>query len=229
MTPSAVDTNAYQQMQVNMEQRPPAFARIVNIRFAPESFAPAFEHFRDVSAPLVLAQSGSRGILGAGSHATGNTWTISFWQTRADLDYSNSPPAVVEAMAVYTQWMISPFSVQTYAILQGQITEPDTEGAAGEWARITTVIPEPNQAEAAIAALRERLTRLETRCAGSRGTLLMAQQAGNRLIAIELWSSAGTLAASDPEAMSQDQHIRVTVPLQGSPLREEAEVFGRYG
>jgi|GEM_PF-2470460 len=207
---------------------PAEFARIVNIRLYPESFDQAFEHFRNVSAPLIARQQGSLGMLGAANHVTGTTWAISLWHTHADLLNSNSPPDVVEAMMAYTQWMIGSFAVQTYNILHGKIALPDPNATANEWARITTVIPDPNSVDDAIASLRRRLVRLETRYAGSRGTLLLSQTLGNRLIAIELWSSADTLAASDPEAMSQDQRIRIDVPLHSLPVRDEVEVFGRF-
>lgn len=208
-------------------QAAPTYARIVNVRFSPKSFAPAFEHFRNVSAPLVTGQHGSLGIFGAANHETGNTWAVSFWATHADLLSSNSPPEVVDAMMVYTQWMTSPFSVHTYDVLNGAF-QPPQQSIAGEWARITAVTPEPGHEKAAQAALSERLDRLESRCAGSLGTMLLSQQLGNRLLAIELWSSDAALAASDPEAMTQDQRIRIAVALADLPTREEVEIFGRY-
>jgi hypothetical protein len=211
-----------------MDMPPAAFARIVAVRFGPESLDDAFEYFRSVSVPLVEKQPGARGIAGLGNRSSGNTWALSLWQTSDDLEASNSPPDVVEALVGYGKWMTGPFSVQTYSILAGELSPPGSNPLTGEWARLTTLVPEPQEMDAAARLLGDRLVRLHERCDGGRGSLLLSQHRSNRLLSIDLWESHEAMLDSESEAMTQDQRLRIAVSLQIPPVREEAQVFGRY-
>lgn len=68
--------------QTQSEPAPGQYARIVHIRFRPETVDEALGRFRVDSTPLVRKQPGSLGIVGAASRETGSCYAISFWDTR---------------------------------------------------------------------------------------------------------------------------------------------------
>jgi hypothetical protein len=210
-----------------MQQEARAFARIVNLKLRPETVDLALARFRDVSTPLVRAQSGSLGILGAADRASGNAYAISCWQSLADLERSNANPAVVEALAGYGAWMAGPITVESFDVIADTLPAP-APASGGEWARMTSLVTQPGSEQAALAACWERLERMRAASPACTGTLLLAQHIGQRIIAFELWSARKALAATEAEANYHDQRAWRTGALQEPPAREVLDVFGRY-
>jgi hypothetical protein len=205
-----------------------ALARIVSMRLRPESIDNAFDHFRNVSAPLVRAQFGSLGILGAGNRESGFSFAISFWETRADLERSNANPAVVEAMGGYAQWMAGPFLVESYTVIGGALPETDAGDLRDRWLRTTSATALPDRLDDVTATFGERLDGARAASPACVGTLLLAPHFGERVLALELWSSRHALASWDAAAQLEDQRLVRAGGVGQPPVRDTLEVFGRY-
>lgn len=213
---------------IDTTRQSPGCARIVSMALKPGSIEPAFERFGTISTPLVRVQPGSIGILGLARRESPFGYAISFWRSRQDLERSNANPKVVEAMMGYADWMAGPFSVESYDIVAGQSPEPqpDPERSTTERARMTTAIPRRGRTGEVIASYRDYLTQIDDQ-PGCIGTLLLTPLIGQRLVAIELWSSAPPLR-SGPPGPYLDRTAWTGGPLESQPVRETLEVFGRY-
>jgi quinol monooxygenase YgiN len=211
-----------------MEPEPHAYARIVSVRFQPDALDAAMAYFRDVSVPLVRAQPGSRSITGLGNRETGDTFAISFWRSLEDLEGSNSPPDVVDAMAGYAQWMRSSFVVESFDVVHGVVPEPAALEKSGDWVRLTSIVATQGSRDDLVATVRQQLDTLETGASSCTGTLLMAQRGSHRLVALEFWTSHAAMAATQARAHSLDQRALRHGLVQSLPVRHMLEVFGRY-
>lgn len=210
-----------------MKPEPRAFARVVSITFRPDTLELAAERFRDTSAPLVRRQTGSLGIIGGANPTTGNTWAISFWSTRADLERSNADPQVTAALSGYAQWMAGPFSVQSFDVIDMSFPDADPDPAAqGGFGRVTTLAPQPGFEPEVTAALQDYLAQARERSGGRMGTLLLVPHIGHQLLAFELWPSQA--AAPSDSARIEDHRIRHPSTVERPPAREMIEMFGRY-
>ena len=203
-------------------------ARIVSMALKPGTIEPAFDRFSTISTPLVRVQPGSIGILGLARRESPFGYAISFWESRQALERSNANPKVVEAMMGYADWMAGPFSVESYDIVAGRVPEPRPapERTSTERARMTIAIPRRGHTNEVIASYRVYLTQLDDQ-PGCIGTLLLTPLIGQRIIAIELWSSAPPLR-SGPTAPYLDRAAWTGGPLESQPVREILEVFGRF-
>jgi len=208
-----------------VKTEPHAFARVVFITFRTDTIDLAAERFRTVSTPLVRRLPGSLGVFGGANRTTGNSWAISLWQTRADLERSNADPEVTAALTGYAPWMAGPFSVQSYAIVDMAFPGPDP-AALGEVGRMTMLAPQPGSEPDVIAALRDYLAQLRERSGACLGTLLMVPHIGNQILALELWSSEEELHGTGTRLA--DQRIRQPGTLERPPAREMFDMFGRY-
>lgn len=204
------------------------FARIVSMSLRPGTIDPAFDRFRVVSTPLVRVQPGSIGILGAARREPPHGYAISFWESREHLELSNANPRVVEAMMGYAGWMDGPFSVGSFDIVAGAPPPPwpETGPIGDERARMTTAVPRRGCLDAVVDAYRDYLARLEG-TPGCIGTLLLTPHVGERVIAIELWSSMPPMP-SVVGAPFLDRAAWNGGPLENAPTREMLEILGRY-
>jgi len=205
-----------------------ALARIVSMTLRPESIDDAFDHFRNASAPLVRAQFGSLGILGAGNRESGFSFAISFWETRGDLERSNANPAVVEAMGGYAQWMAGPFLVESYTVMSGGLPEADAGDVRGRWLRTTSVAAPTERLEDVTAMFEERLEGARAASPACAGTLLLEPHIGQSVLALEFWSSRFALASWDAVAKIEDQRLFRAGSVDQPPVRDTLEVFGQY-
>ena len=196
--------------------------------FQPGTFKLAFDHFRNASAPRVVEQAGSLGIIGAGSQQSGFGCAISFWESLDALERSNGVPAVVEAMSGYAQWMASPFKVESYTVVNGEIPAPSPDNLIGTWMRTTTVAPAPNRHGEVEAIYAERLTTTQATNRECFGTFLLALQVGSSLLAIELWNERTALTDWDRSAEVRDQRLFRASAVNQPPLRGTLEIFGLY-
>ena len=203
-------------------------ARIVSMLLQPESIDLAFDYFRDVSAPLVRAQVGSLGIIGAGNRETGFGCAISYWDTRESLERSNAEPKVVEAMGGYARWMAGPFRVESYSVVSGEPPEPNRESTRGSWLRTTSVLTSPDQRDDALTACEARLAAARSASSACVGVQLLAPQIGSRMLAIEHWTSLSALNAWNANAKIEDQRLFRAGRVDESPVRDTLEVFGLY-
>lgn len=209
-----------------MAPQPHAYARIVSIRFRPETIDLARDRFRDVSAPLVRVQEGSLGILGAADRASGRTYAISFWRTSDDLERSNANPQVVEALTGYAAWMTSPFAVESFAVVSGAL--PAAGRSVAESARLTAVSAGPDTIDDVIATFDRRLARVEASFPECAGSVILRQLVGFRGIAVELWTSRDALVESDLDAQLEERRMVRDGILPGPITHDLLEVFGRY-
>lgn len=188
----------------------------------------AFGHFRSASAPAVVEQAGSLGIIGAGSRQSGYGCAISFWESLDALERSNASPRVIEAMGGYAQWMASPFKVESYNIVSGEIPASGPDNLIGTWMRTTTVAPATNRHSEVEAIYAERLNTTRTTNPECFGIFLLALQVGSSLLAIELWNERTALTAWDKSAEVRDQRLFRTGAVNQPPLRGALEIFGLY-
>jgi hypothetical protein len=202
------------------------FARIVSIRFRPETIDLAMDRFRDSSTPLVRAQTGSLGIIGAVDRGSGRAYAISFWRTREDLEQSNANPRVVDAMTGYAEWMAGPFAVESFAVVCGAL--PDHVPGSVEYARMTSLVATPESREESLAVLQRRLVSTEDASPECTGILLMTQMVGQRIITFELWSSSEALETSDPDALLEERRLVRDGVLPVPITHELLQVMGRF-
>lgn len=193
----------------------------------PESIDRAFDYFRDASAPLVRAQAGSLGILGAGNRETGFGCAISFWETIDDLERSNANPQVVEAMGGYVQWMAGGFVVEAYSVASGSVADIEPERLRSGWMRTTTVASTPIRLDEILETYGERMTlaRQKPTCVEA---LLLAPQIGSRVLMLEFWISRHALTAWDAESKLADQRLFRAGTVEQPPVRDTMELFGWY-
>jgi len=203
-------------------------ARIVSMQLQRESVDAAFDYFRDVSAPLVRAQAGSLGILGAGNRASGFGCAISFWGTRDDLERSNANPRVVEALGGYAKWMAGPFLVESYGIVSGALPDAEPDSLRGTWLRTTSAVTQPERLDEMAALFEARLGNARAASPACVGTLLLSPLIGSRMLAIEFWSSHGPLASWDAVSQREDQRLFREGIVEQPPIRDTLEVFGSY-
>ena len=189
----------------------------------------AFDYFRDVSAPLVSAQTGALGILGAGNRETGFGCAISFWETRESLERSNAEPRVVEAMGGYAKWMAGPFRVESYSVVSGEPPEPDADSMHRTWLRTTSVLISPERLDDAMTVYEARLATARSVSPACVGALLLSPHIGSRILAIEHWATLAALNAWDANAKVDDQRLFRAGSVPEAPVRDRLEVFGVYG
>lgn len=212
-----------------MSQMSQPLARIVSMLLQPESIELAFDHFRDVSAPLVRVQIGSLGIIGAGNRETGFGCAISFWDTPQSLERSNAEPKVVEAMGGYAKWMAGPFRVESHTVVSGEPPEPDADNIRGTWLRTTSVLAaSPQQLDELLAVYAERLAGARSSSPACIGAFLLSSHIGTRILAVEHWTSQTALNAWDVAAKSDDQRLFRAGNVPEPPVRDRLEVFGLY-
>ncbi len=193
-----------------------------------ESVDAAFTYFQEASAPLVRAQAGSLGILGAGNRASGFGCAISFWETREDLERSNANPRVVEAMGGYAKWMAGPFLVESYGIVSGALPDAEPDTMRGTWLRTTSVVTPPERLDELAAVFEARLGNARAISSACNGTLLLSPLIGSRMLAIEFWSSHGPLKLWDAASQREDQRMFREGIVGQPPVRDTLEVFGSY-
>ena len=201
------------------------YARIVSMQLRLDGMDAAFAYYRDISTPLVRGQPGSLGVLGAGNRESGSALALSFWSSQEDLERSNGNPAVVAAMTGYAQWMAGPFVVASYDVASGTPPPPAT---AARWLRATTMLSLPARLEETIATVRNRLQELESIASACQGTMLLTPHIGERVIALEFWSSQAALAASNKRADDQERRLWRAGLLERPPEREALEIFGVF-
>jgi hypothetical protein len=201
---------------------------MTSMTFQPGSVEFAFNHFRNASAPRVVEQPGSLGILGAGIRQTGYGCAISFWESRDALERSNGVPSVIEAMSGYGKWMASPFKVESYTVVSGEIPVPGPDNLIGTWMRATIIAPVPNSHDKVEAIYAERLSTTRATNPECFGAFLLALQVGSGLLAIELWNDHSALADWDSSAKVRDQRLFRAGTVDRPPLREALEIFGLY-
>ncbi len=211
-----------------MSQMSQPLARMSSMMLQPESIELAFNHFRDVSVPLVVGQEGAIGIIGAGNRETGFGCAISFWESMEGLERSNGNPQVVEAMAGYAKWMAGPFKVESFTVASGAVPEIGPDNLAGSWMRMTTIMPPTDQMDAVLAVYAGRLASVESSSPACFATLLLAPQIGPHILALELWSSRTALSAHDAAARLDDQRLFRERRVAEAPVRDTLEVFGIY-
>jgi hypothetical protein len=209
-------------------ERPLAYARIVSLRFRPETLATAMAFFRDVSTPLVRKQPGSLSIFGAGNDVTGTTIAISFWETLESLEASNAHPEVVDALMGYAQWIESAFVVEAFDLVYGPVPLPEPVAERGEWVRVTQAVPLPGAETEVAQTLRDRLRQVETGARACTSTLLLVQRAGRRVTALEFWSSHDALLGTESRAQTYDARLWRSGLLAAAPTRDTLRVYGRY-
>lgn len=205
-----------------------AYARMTSMVIQLDSIAPAFSHFRDVSAPLVRGQAGSLGIFGAGNRESGYACAISFWETLESLEHSNGNPQVVEAMAGYASWMAGPFKVESYTVVSGSVPEAGPDNLGGVSLRMTSALTSPDRIADVLASYEARLSQASASSEACFGTLLLSPQIGSRALAFEFWSSRAAASAWDARAKLDDQRLFRAGSVEEPPVRDILEVFGHY-
>jgi hypothetical protein len=203
-------------------------ARMVSMSLQPEAVDLAFEHFQNVSAPLVRVQAGSLGIVGAGNRETGFGCAISFWDTPESLERSNAEPRVVEAMGGYAKWMAGPFRVESYSVVSGEPPVPDRDSLQCGWLRTTSALTSPERLDELVSVYEARLAAARSSLPACTGAILLAPHIGSRILAIEHWATLTALNAWDANARIDDQRLFRAGSVPESPVRDRLEVFGLY-
>jgi hypothetical protein len=208
--------------------QPLGYARIVSLRFRPETLDTAMAYFRDVSTPLVRMQPGSISIFGAANSETGNTFAISFWESLESLEASNAHPDVVDALMGYAQWIESSFIVEAFDVVHGPIPHPAPVAESGEWVRAIQAVPHPGSEADVVSALRQRLEQVESGASACTSTLLLVQRVGRRVIALEFWTDERALLATESRAQTFDARLWRGGTLTSPVTRDILRVNGRY-
>jgi hypothetical protein len=215
-----------QQRMMNLMSKP--LARMVSMSLQPESVDLAFDHFQNVSAPLVRVQAGSLGIIGAGNRETGFGCAISFWDTPESLERSNAEPRVVAAMGGYAEWMVGPFRVESYSVVSGEPPVPDHDSMQGGWLRTTSALASPERLDELLGVYEARLAAARSASPACVGAILLAPHIGSRILAIEHWTTLAALNAWDANARADDQRLFRAERVPEPPVRDRLEVFGLY-
>lgn len=200
------------------------FARLVSLRLRPEEIEHGMERFKGVSAPLVRAQKGSLGIFGAGNRSSGSVCALSFWDSRDALERSNANPAVIEALAGYSDWMVSSFVVEGYAVVSGQMLPPASHDSP-TWMTLVSATIRPGRLDEGVAALSKRLDRVQDVSRSFAGSLLLSPLVGNRIVAFEYWAIDPGITSIEQVVSGIDQRISRSSAFQSPIQREVFEVF----
>jgi hypothetical protein len=202
------------------------FARLVSIRFRPDSLDDAMERFRTVSGPLVRVQTGSLGIMGFANRVNCSVFALSIWQTQEALQNSNANPDVIQALADYSSWMAGPFVVESYRVVRGGIPAPGTATNCDVRMRIVSASISPERLNSAIAMVSDRLDEAFAMSRWCVGSLLLSPMVGNKVIAVEYWTNPAAAAASEARVQALDQKLRRSNLFQGPIQRELTDLFG---
>jgi hypothetical protein len=144
-----------------MSQQPATAARIISITFRRDALDEVVRIYRSTSVPLTVAGDGFVTLLGLINRDTGQSASLTIWETAADREANGVSPANADNLMLYAPLMTGAFLRENYdATVLTLRPAPGYEDATGV-ASMTTLAFTPSGWEVGSAALR-RFARFAT-------------------------------------------------------------------
>jgi hypothetical protein len=194
-----------------MSDSPTYAARIIAIPFRPETVDQVINIYRTTSVPLTLESLGLKTMLGFVNRATGDSASITVWETPADRERSGMTPTAAENLMQYAPLMQGSYRRDIYDATVHTLRHADTEQPyARAVGRITTLDFESERWDTTIGPLRALAGAVTPEHPNCFGAMLFEQRSRGRALLIEV--------AASPDALLLFEQ-RVSPSLYGSHIR----------
>ncbi len=197
------------------------YARVIFSQYRPEQTDEVIRLYRESVVPEQRKQHGFKGVIVLNDRAAGKGFSITFWETEADLQASDQvSPYYQQQMTKFAAYFTAPPVREAYEVSVQQVQE----GRTPLYARVITFQLQPGKIDTWMQITREAVGPVARQQQGYKGILSLIDKSANKIIGISLWETEAAMQAGERSSYVQEQLARVAPVLTASPVQAAYEV-----
>jgi hypothetical protein len=200
-------------------------ARIISITFRRDTLDEVVNIYRTTSVPITVDGGGLVTLLGLINRSTGQSASLSIWETAADRERSGVSPANAENLMLYAPLMTGAFVRENYDATVLTLRPGPADGIARGVVSMTTLNFSPAGWEEGAAALRRFAAFATPEHPDCYGVVLLEQQTRPLAVFLAAASSSGTIALYDGPLRDHVHDARERGQLAGPPRHTTYEIM----
>jgi quinol monooxygenase YgiN len=194
-------------------------ARVTRTQIRPDKAEEAITLFRTDVVQSATEQAGLKGIVLLADRATGNGFTMTLWESEADMRVAQESGWTRQQLGRFAPMLTGEPTIETY-----EVAVRVRPTAAITNARIVGVQITPDKLDEAIALYRDSVIPAAREQPGFLGGILLIDRATGKGISNTAWASEGEMRASESSGYLQTQLQKFGSLLAAPPQIETYEV-----